>query len=61
MPGSSLSSIHANIPTGISEELENLVREGWKNVTYEFINERVLSMPRRLQDVIDSNGKKTGW
>ena len=43
------------------DTLKELILEGWEQVSQEFINERVLSMPRRLQDVIDSGGKMTGW
>ena len=40
--------------------LEALIREGWASVSQEFINERVLDMPRRLQEVIDAEGAMTG-
>jgi hypothetical protein len=40
---------------------KELIYEGWANVTQEFINKRVLSMPDRLQAVIDSNGRMTGY
>ena len=41
--------------------LEDLIREGWANVSQEFINERVRSMPKRLQAVIDGEGAMTGF
>lgn len=41
--------------------LMELAGEGWSKVTQDFINKQILSMPQRLQDVIDSGGKMTGW
>jgi len=38
-----------------------LLREGWEQVTKEFINTQVDSMPQRLWDVIEGEGKRTGW
>ena len=37
------------------------ILEGWEKVTQEFINELVLSMPQRLQAVVESGGKMTGY
>ena len=40
------------------EETHQLAMEGWhKRVTQDFINRRILSMPQRLQAVIDNHGK----
>jgi hypothetical protein len=38
-----------------------LAVEGWERVSQSFINERVNSMPKRLQDCIDMDGQMTGW
>ena len=35
--------------------------EGWEQLTQETINNWVDSIPQKLQDVIDANGKMTGW
>lgn len=40
---------------------KSLILEGWKNVSTEFINERVLDMPNRLRAVRDGKGKMTGY
>ena len=40
---------------------KDLIVEGWANVSQKFINEKVLSMPDRLQAVIDGEGKMTGF
>lgn len=40
---------------------KGLVYEGWDLVSQQYINERVLSMPDRLQAVLDGNGKMTGY
>lgn len=39
---------------------KQLILDGWDTVTQSFINERILSMPSRLQDVINSNGQLCG-
>lgn len=41
--------------------LENLIREGWAQVSQEFINQRVQEMPDRLQAVKDGHGELTGY
>ena len=40
---------------------KDLIVEGWANISQEFINEKVLSMPDRLQAVINGEGKMTGF
>jgi len=42
-------------------EVRELAHEGWDGVSQDFINERVNSMPRRLQDCIDMEGRLTGY
>jgi hypothetical protein len=42
-------------------ETRELVTEGWGNISQKFINERVNSMPQRLQDCIDMEGEMTGY
>ncbi|KAF1978853.1 hypothetical protein BU23DRAFT_586691 [Bimuria novae-zelandiae CBS 107.79] len=43
------------------EATKELAVEGWDSVRQKYINNQVLSMPRRLQDVIDADGAMTGW
>ena len=43
------------------ETFKELILEGWEKVSQEYVNERVLSMPKRLQDVIDGKGKMARW
>ena len=40
---------------------KELILEGWEQVTQEFINARILEMPKRLQAVIDAGGKMSGF
>jgi hypothetical protein len=40
---------------------QELILEGWKELSQEHINKLVLTMPARLQAVIDSEGKMTGF
>ena len=42
------------------ETTKELIYEGWERVSQDFINERVLSMPQRLRDVIAAEGRMTG-
>ena len=41
--------------------MEELVWEGWGRVNPEFIIERVLSMPKKLQSVVDAEEAITGY
>jgi hypothetical protein len=41
------------------ETTKELIRQGWARVTQHFINERVLSMPYRVEQVITNDGKLT--
>jgi hypothetical protein len=34
--------------------------EGWQRVSQDFINMRINSMPQRLQDCIEMEGRMTG-
>jgi hypothetical protein len=43
------------------DDTRELALEGWEKVTQEFINSRVNSMPQRLRDVIENEGKLTGY
>ena len=36
------------------------IKQGWENLTQEIINEWILSMPKRIDDVLDMQGKMTG-
>lgn len=38
-----------------------LIDEGWTNISISFINEKVDSIPNRLQAVIDGKGAMTGY
>jgi hypothetical protein len=42
-------------------ETRDLAIEGWEQVSQRFINERVDSMPQRLQDCYDMDGRLTGY
>jgi hypothetical protein len=42
-------------------ETRELAVEGWDKILQQFINERVRSMPQRLQDCIDMDGRITGY
>ncbi|KAF1954894.1 hypothetical protein CC80DRAFT_536656 [Byssothecium circinans] len=42
-------------------ETQELVLEGWENISQAFINERVNSMPQRLRDCIEMEGEITGY
>ena len=41
-------------------ETRELAVEGWGSISQQFINERVRSMPQRLKDCIDMDGRMTG-
>ena len=43
------------------DSLEKLIREGWRRVSQEFINEKVRSMPKRLEEVIRVEGAMIGY
>jgi hypothetical protein len=40
---------------------EGLIYEGWNTVSQDFINKKVIEMPKRLQAVIDGDGAMTGY
>jgi len=42
-------------------QLRNVVREVWDSISVEQLNEQILTMHQRCQDVIDANGKHTKW
>jgi hypothetical protein len=42
-------------------ETRELAHEAWQNISQKFINERVDSMPQRLQDCIEMEGRMTGY
>jgi hypothetical protein len=41
------------------EETQELAKEGWDKVSHDFINKWVDSMPQRLREVIEMDGKMT--
>jgi len=38
-----------------------IIDEGWDHVKQPWINERINSMPERLQAVLDGHGAMTGY
>ena len=40
---------------------KKLFYEGWSHVSQRFVNEQVVTMPKRLQAVIDDEGRMTGY
>ena len=40
---------------------KGLIYEGWAQVSQEFINCHIISMPQRLRDVIAQEGRNTDW
>jgi hypothetical protein len=50
-----------NFPHWNGGEVRELAHEGWDKVSYDFMNERIDSMPLRLQDCIDIEGRMTGY
>jgi hypothetical protein len=43
------------------QDTRELALEGWEKISQKFINDRVETMPKRLQDCIDIDGQMTGW
>lgn len=43
------------------EETKCLIKEGWDQVSQEFINGMIKSYPERFHDVIKAGGQLTGW
>ncbi len=37
------------------------IKQGWANLTQEKINEWIESMPKRIDDDLDMEGKLVGW
>jgi hypothetical protein len=46
-------------PLWDKEETQQLAKEGWDKFSHDFINKRVDSMPQRLREVIEMDGKMT--
>jgi hypothetical protein len=42
-------------------ETIKLALEGWEGITQDWINARIETIPKRLQDVVDAGGLMTGW
>ena len=38
-----------------------IVNDAWEGISQRFINERVHTMPARLQAIIDGDGAMTGY
>ncbi|KAF1976439.1 hypothetical protein BU23DRAFT_630291 [Bimuria novae-zelandiae CBS 107.79] len=43
------------------ETTQELAVEGWDSVRQRYIDRCVLSMPQRLKDVVEAEGRMTGW
>ena len=43
------------------DSVKELAEEGWKELSQETINRWIESMPERLNNVINLDGKMTGW
>jgi hypothetical protein len=43
------------------ETTEILAQEGWDSIKQRYINKQVVSMPKRLKDVVEGEGAMTGW
>lgn len=50
-----------NFTVSTNEQLLNLIEESWKEVPADFIRKCILSMPRRLEEVIKMQGKQTRY
>jgi hypothetical protein len=43
------------------QDTRELALEGWEKVSQDFINDRINSMPQRIQDCIGLEGQMTAW
>lgn len=43
------------------KDTKQLAYEGWDTVKQKYINQQVQTMPQRLKDVIEAEGRMTGW
>lgn len=50
-----------NFTVSNNEQLLKLIEESWKEVPADFIRKCVLSMPRRLEEVIKMQGRQTRY
>lgn len=48
------------IPHWDDETMRAIINDGWDDVSVRFINERVNTMPDRIQAVLDGDGAMTG-
>ena len=48
------------VPYWDDKIIKELIVEGWSNISVLFINNKVISILQRLQDVIDGLGAMTG-
>lgn len=51
----------AKYETWDPEDLKALAEKGWEDLSQETINKWIDSLPQRYQDVIDNEGRLTGW
>lgn len=49
------------IPHWDDKTMRAIIDDGWSNVSIEFINARVDTMPDRIQAVLDGHGAMTGY
>lgn len=50
-----------NVTVSVKSELLKLLEESWKEVSSDFIRKCILSMPKRLEEVIRMKGKQTRY
>ncbi|KAK3344295.1 hypothetical protein B0T25DRAFT_322721 [Lasiosphaeria hispida] len=53
--------IRANLGIGKDGDIMELAKAGWGRIPQAKINELVDSMVRRMQDVLEGEGRMTGW
>ena len=54
-------SVLQKVPHWDDVTMKELILEGWGNVSQDFINEQVNSMPDRYRAVLEGNGKMMGF
>jgi hypothetical protein len=59
--GSLQTNYAKKFPHWNEQDTRELALEGWEKVSQNFINNRINSMPQRIQDCIDLEGQMTAW
>ena len=52
--------VQARYPTS-KEDFKRKLKEEWAKITPDFVRKFIMSMPRRIQAVLDKNGKHTRY